>query len=280
MKTYCRSAMKCINRYLIPWASVAALLLASAAHAQSVHISHCQGACPAISDPDNELVLWHLYAASIDRRSGLAEWVAYRVVEGSVGVASLLPRLWRSDALLRNSPGLDPGDNEGPRIIQPDLSNAQDREYRVNEVLINPEDRGRLAPMTSFSATPYWQELNNLSNMAPLSPALRLGSWARLEQAINEAVAHQNELYVVSGPLPEQPGSPSAFFKVVRSATAEAAFIFPQTLAIHADYCAQLSSRQFIERRLGLTLFPSLDSSRDNGDSAGLAPVLGCRDAP
>ena len=90
---------------------------------------------------------------------------------------------------------------------QPDLSDAQDRDYRVNEVVFTADGRGRLAPITSFADTPFWDELNNLSNMTTLPNDLRSGAWSRLEQAINELVAYKEELYVVSGPLYEVSGA-------------------------------------------------------------------------
>ena len=42
--------------------------------------------------------------------------------------------------------------------------------------------------MTSFSNTPYWSDVNNLSNMVPMPQSHRLGPWLQLEQRLNELV--------------------------------------------------------------------------------------------
>lgn len=248
------------------WVSVL-LICASSALAQTVHISHCLQACPQVSDARNEVVVRHLYAASIMQNSGLAEWVAYRVVPGSVGVASLLDRWWQQDELLRTQNGLVDSDS-GVDFVQPDLSNAQDRDYRLNEIRLTSEDRGRLAPMTSFAGTPYWEELNYLSNMAPIPQALRLGSWSRLDQVINELVASAGSLYVVSGPLYAGSGlrsdlEPSHFFKVITDGERIAAFRFPVSAPVHADFCAYTSNLNQIESESGLALMPALDIADD-----------------
>ena len=228
----------------------------------------------------NEIVVRHLFAASINTQKGLADWVAYRVLRNSVGVASLLPRLWQADALL-DAPALQNSETNA-RFIQPDLSNQQDRDYRINEIIINPEERGRLAPMSSFANTPYWDELNYLSNMAPIPAALRIGSWSRLDQAINELAIREQQLFVISGPVYTIEGAnsrqtalnsdrPIAYFKVVAIETNYAAFLFPQGLSQHSHYCGQLSSIERLQELSGLDFFPG--RTLDEGD---LQTQLGC----
>jgi len=260
--------MEFISNIFIRWVSGFALILVSTfSEAQYIHISHCMFSCPQ-SDADNDLIVRHLYAAEINTKNGLADWVAYRVLRNSVGIASLLPRRWDQDSLLSEAQAIETVSN--PSILyQPDLSNAQDRDYRVNEFLFNSEDRGRLAPMTSFSNTPYWSELNYLSNMAPLPSDLRLGSWSRLDQAINELVATIGTLYVISGPLYERKNGanineeviefPKQYFKVIATPQAYASFVFPSDLPIHAEFCAQISSIDQIQQRSGLLFFPRLE---------------------
>ena len=135
--------------------------------------------------------------------------------------------------------------------------------------------------MTSFANTPYWSELNNLSNMAPIPTSLRVGAWARLEQAVNELAAEIGDLYVVSGPLYEsgatqtQPDGtilPSAYFKLISSENRYAAFVFDHDIPQQANFCEQLDSLQWIEQTTGLTLFPVSSAQR----SADLAAELGC----
>lgn len=253
--------------------------------AQSVHIAHCLSACPAGEASSNEIVVRHLFAASINAQTGLADWVAYRVLRDTIGVASLLPRRWQADDLLAlDSASVQLLEDE-PAVIQPGAGGQQDRAYGVNEISINPADRGRFVPMSSFAGTPYWDELNYISNLAPLPVDLRTGSWSRLDQSINELASRIGEVFVVSGPLYQiqQPlnvttsvavNRPIAYFKVIASTTALAAFVFKQDLESHANYCDQQSSLQQIETISGLTLFPRLQDYT----FAELHSKLGCVD--
>ena len=147
--------MKCIIRFLTPWVSFVALSQFSVmVHGQIVHVAHCMADCPSGAPPNNEVVVHQLYAASVNSDSGLADWVAYRILGESVGVASLLPRQWKQDQLLPDNAGNEPGDSQGPRLTQEAVITQSDRSYRINEYIFDPDDRGRLAPMTSFESTP------------------------------------------------------------------------------------------------------------------------------
>ena len=260
-----------MRTFLILWASLSVSALLSA---QSVHISHCMGDCPSVSHPQNEVVVRHLFASAIDRDTGMAEWVAYRVLPDSIGVASLLPRFWQQEALSSSTVSVQQSEQE-LGLLQPDLSDAQDREYRINEFNFSADNRGRLTPMTSFAGTPYWDELNMLSNMSPLSINLRWGSWSRLNTAINELAdeSHSN-LYVVTGPLYDQANDsdPTSYFKVVSDGENAAAFVFDDNLPIHAHHCDQISNLQQIESRLDRRLFPSAALR----ESAVWVEQLGC----
>lgn len=262
--------MKFIKLFLTPWVSLA--FAGTPAQGQEVYISHCQSACPALSSPANEVLVRHLYAASLSMETGLAEWLAYRVLPGTVGVASLLPREWRTDELSQRAAPAGLTEGEGARLESIDLSEAQDREYRVINPRIDHGQLGRLAPMTSFAGTPYWEELNKMGNLALLPAALRQGSWSRLEQAINELAGRGEVMYVVAGPLTSANGRVEGFFKVVRRGDAEAVFSFASDLPPHADYCSQLGKLDELEDKLELSLFPGSLSPL----TQSLAPELGC----
>ena len=166
------------------------------------------------------------------------------------------------------------------RLVQPNLGNQPESVYRISEFAVNAGERGRLVPMTSFAATSYWSDLNLLSIMAPMKSDLRLESWSRLDQAINELVARREELTVVTGPIygaavGNQGGEslPVAFFKVVANSKGElAAFLFDQDLPVHANYCDQLSDLATVESRSGLQLFPKAE----NWPGGSLADRLRC----
>ena len=272
--------MKYIANSFIRWGSFLSLLFASVAHAQTVHISHCMAGCPVSSGnmttDRNELVVRQLFAASIGERTGLADWQAYRVLADSVGVASLLPRIWYEDSLVTRSAPMEEAIDDAPQFVQAVSSDAEERNYQLNEIKLLSEDQGRLVPMSSFAGTPYWEELNYLSNMAPLPFALRVGSWSRLDQAINALADRIGELYVVSGPLYHSQGvssdTPFAYFKVISTEDAMTAFIFERDVQQHIDFCDQIRSLEQVETAAGLSLYPQ----RKAGFSANLHEQLSC----
>lgn len=263
----------CISRFLTQWASlVVGLLLTGSCFAEQIHIAHCKDGCPISLASDSsatqsEIIVRHLFAASVSP-TGLAEWVAYRVLPETVGVASLLPRYWRLDDLSRAANALESEVGESTLIVQTDLSNSQDSDYRINEIMLLEKDRGRLVPMTSFAGTPYWDELNYLSNMTPLPTALRTGAWSRLDQVVNELAQAGMSYYVVSGPvyshdLKESSGlvvselAPELFFKVIAGADGIAAFAFPANAQPQSPFCDYSLSLGEISSVSGLDFFPN-----------------------
>ncbi|MSR10354.1 MAG: DNA/RNA non-specific endonuclease [Gammaproteobacteria bacterium] len=273
--------MRCTLISCIRWGNCLLLaLVMQQLSAQTVHIGHCLAGCPAGTPAANDIVVRHLFAASINYQNGLADWVAYRVLPDTVGVASLLPRAWLADELL--SQQLPVAIDEAPRFVQPDISNLQDRDYRTNELIVNPQDRGRLVPMSSFAGTPFWDDLNYLSNMAPIPVALRLGPWSRLDQAVNELADRTGAVFVVSGPLygsvvgTDAPvdiaNSPVAFFKLVATNLEHAAFVFPAASAQHSGFCDYRTSLEQLQKISSLDLLPDLQQA-SNDD---LYRMLGC----
>jgi len=266
-------------------AFTATLLLLSAANGiasgmENLHISHCLQGCPSGTPDSNEVIVRHLYAVSINAETRLADWVSYRILPGSIGVASLLPRDWQTDQLSRSGVRLEELGGEDSTLVQPNLGNQPESVYRISEFSVNAGDRGRLVPMTAFAASSYWSDLNLLSVMSFMKSDLRLESWARLDQAVNALVVDEGELTVIAGPIyGSNAGSggansiPEAFFKVVANEKGElATFVFAQDLPVHASYCAQMSDLETVERATGLTLFPEADA----WPAGSLAQRLGC----
>lgn len=276
-------------RRSIKFLAVLLLFGATPLFASEVIVSHCYGgACPIEIEATaretgsaHSLVLRQLFAASIDLQTPeqLPRWLAYRIVSGSVGVASLLPRQWRADSLLTQRAAPEIGEDASARLVQPDLRGSQDRDYRMTEVTLLAAEQGRLAPMTSFSGTPLWQELNLMSNRARLPSGLRLGPWSRLDQALNElaqmlpplADGRPQPIYVISGPLPDTPSAPAGFFKIARLEGRYAAFAFSAATQSHADYCDALTTLDALEARAKMNYFPA-GGERSND----LAAELGC----
>ena len=106
--------MRFISNTNTPWVSALSfLLICSFSSGQSIHISHCFSACPLVDD-ETHIVVRHLYAPKINRLTGVSDWVAYRVIPGTIGVASLLPRYWKKDELL---PGSDHFEGESSALM-------------------------------------------------------------------------------------------------------------------------------------------------------------------
>ncbi len=261
---------------------------AQAGYTQSVAVTHCQGECPQydsqLAATRANVVIHHLYAAGLNGDTGLADWVAYRLTKDAIGVASLLPRSWQADRLVGISQVEDILQIGEKELSLTEVTTSSDNPYAAMAMPdTEPERRARLAPMTSFANTPYWSDLNNLSNMIPMPSPLRLGPWLRLEQRLNRLAAQQGELYVLTGPLyiinnlSLNPSSvemnPAAYYKIVSDDSGVVAFAFPQELEQHESLCDQRVSYVQIESMAGLQLFPSKSQVTE---SISLLAALGC----
>ncbi len=268
-------------------AAAFSLLLSFALHAQNVAIAHCQGSCPSYSSSlaatRANVVIHNLYAAGLNGDTGMADWVAYRLTKEAIGVASLLPRFWQPDELVRMSGIEELAEAEALGFSLAEISGAGSPYGGFNEPLGNAEERARLAPMTSFAKTPYWRELNNLSNMVTMPTPLRRGPWLQLEQTLNRIVTDENSLGVLSGPLflIGEPLStsinsanlnPAAYFKIVVADSGIAAFVFTEGLSQTDRFCDHQADLQQIELMSSLDLFPD----RSPRPSAKLLSELGC----
>lgn len=255
---------------------------------QNIAIGHCQGSCPnytsGLAATRANVVVHNLYAAGLNGDTGMADWVAYRLTREAIGVASLLPRFWQADDLVRLSGIEELAEAEALGFSLAEVSSGGNPYGGFNEPLGNVEERVRLAPMTSFATTPYWRELNNLSNMVSMPTPLRRGPWLQLEQTLNQIVSEEQSFGVISGPLflINQPLSttinsanlnPAAYFKVVVADSGIAAFVFTQDLAQTDRFCEQQANLEQIELMSGLDLFPDSNPA----PSSKLLRALGCQ---
>jgi DNA/RNA endonuclease G (NUC1) len=263
------------------------LFLSSTLHAQNVAIAHCQGTCPSyfssLSATRANVVVHNLYAAGLNGDTGLADWVAYQLTKQAIGVASLLPRFWQPDELVRLSGIEELAEAEALGFSLAEISSGGNPYGGFNEPLGNVEERVRLAPMTSFAKTPYWRELNNLSNMVSMPTPLRRGPWLQLEQTLNQIVSEENSLGVISGPLflidqglsttiNSANLNPAAYFKVVIADSGIAAFVFSQGISQADRFCEYQANLEQIELMSGLDLFPESNPVH----SKQLLSELGC----
>lgn len=276
-----------LHRAALLLGSACVLLLSPALPAQNVAIAHCQGTCPSyssgLSATRANVVVHNLYAAGLNGNTGMADWVAYRLTKEAIGIASLLPRFWQADELVRLS-GIDElAEAEALGFSLAEISSGGNPYGGFNEPLGEAQERARLAPMTSFAKTPYWRELNNLSNMVAMPTPLRRGPWLQLEQTLNQIVNEESSLGVISGPLflIDEPLNttissanlnPAAYFKVVIADSGIAAFVFTQDLSQADRFCEQQANLEQIELMSGLELFPESNPM----PSEQLLSELGC----
>lgn len=262
-------------------------LFAQSVLSQSVVVSQCQGQCPTYQSQESarnsKLVIHHVYAAGLNSQTGLADWVAYRMTKEAVGVASLLSRSWQPDRLVDIPDELEIMESTAAQVSLASISQGDNPYAGINSQPVQQEHRARFAPITSFANTPYWSDLNNLTNMVPMPPPLRLGAWLRLEQSLNTLVSLDDELYVIAGPLflitePLSRSSvvadlnPAAYFKVVVDESGYVAFVFREDLEQSDDYCDQRSPLHQIEQMSGLMLLPGIGTK----ESSTLQAKLGC----
>jgi endonuclease G len=218
----------------------------SQSQAARLRIAHCLYGCPVGSSSESHLILRPIYALSYNTHNKVADWAAYRVTSGSIGIASSLSRAAMIDDFVEET------------LSEADFINAE--EHGLTRAL--------LVPLVNFAGTPYWNEVNYLSNAVARSRNLSLGGWYGLEWSIRNLVNRESEVYVLTGPIfRETPVAasletqarhrvPDAFFKIVVSADNRAtAFIFDQDLPVHVHHCDSRTTIDEIEKATGLEFF-------------------------
>lgn len=256
--------MKSLTRILSGTVLLAMYLVSGMAQAQIYRVVHCPWGCPVGASEDNHLILRPIYALSYNTRTKSADWAAYQVTADSVGIASSLSRQPLADDYVSET--LEPED----------FVSASSLEL----------NRGQYVPLVNFAATPYWQDVNYLTNAVARSNGLSQGPWYGLEWAIRNLVNRQQALYVLTGPIYDEQAIalrlatdkihqvPDGFFKVVVTPDGESAvFRFTQNTSVGVHHCELQSSLEEIEALTGLTLFPERGQPLD----ASLAGDLGCR---
>ena len=218
----------------------------SQSQAAQLRIAHCLYGCPVGSSSESHLILRPIYALSYNTHNKVADWAAYRVTSGSIGIASSLSRAAMIDDFVEET------------LSEADFINAE--EHGLTRAL--------LVPLVNFAGTPYWNEVNYLSNAVARSRNLSLGAWYGLEWSIRNLVNRESEVYILTGPIfRETPVAasletqarhrvPDAFFKIVVSADNRAtAFIFDQNLPVHVHHCDSRTTIDEIEKATGLEFF-------------------------
>ena len=151
----------------------------SQSQAAQLRIAHCLYGCPVGSSSESHLILRPIYALSYNTHNKVADWAAYRVTSGSIGIASSLSRAAMIDDFVEET------------LSEADFINAE--EHGLTRAL--------LVPLVNFAGTPYWNEVNYLSNAVARSRNLSLGAWYGLEWSIRNLVNRESEVYILTGPI-------------------------------------------------------------------------------
>lgn len=137
-------------------------------------------------------------------------------------------------------------------------------------------DRGHLCPAGSMSQNKTaMSESFFLSNMSPQAPSFNRGIWKSLESRVRKWVAQEDSLYVVTGPIFQEPiGTigingvtiPSSYFKVIYDPTGErrmTAFIMPNRKCVE-PLEHFVTTVDEIERLTGTDFFSQLPDQIEN----------------
>ena len=211
---------------------------------------------------DAQLVIRSIYALAYNQENKVADWAAYKVSIDSIGIATSLSREAVVDGFVDDT------------LTAADFGTPEED---------NDLGRSAFVPMVSFAGTPYWNDINYLTNMVARSSALNRGAWYGLEWAVRNLVNREGPIYVLTGPIfrsdsePRQLPTnkphrvPDAFYKILVSEQgSNSAFIFEQDSPIHIHHCQRLSSVEEIEELTGLDFFPDLGQLPNENLEQGL----------
>jgi endonuclease G len=247
------------------WLFITGLLATSAAfsslNAQDIANGHCLYGCPSGADPSNDVVIRPIYTVSYNSRNKSADWIAYTVSTGSIGIASSLSRVVKPDEYVEET------------LAPSDFGESTGFEF------------SRFVPLVDFAGTPFWQDANYLTNFVPRTSNLNQGAWYGLNWAIRNAVNRLGEVYIIVGPVYyENPVAlqlntktthrvPDAFFKIVVTKTGElSAFLLDQSTPVHVHHCDLESDLEKIESLTGLEILPG----SQHQDFESIRSNLGC----
>jgi len=248
----------------IAWFTLLVMLQAPA-FAGEYRIGHCLHGCPQGASPENHLILRPIYALSYNTTNKSADWVAYKISADSIGIATSLSRQPRADNYVAET------------LTEADFSRAEDAELQL----------AQFVALVDFAGTPYWDDVNYLTNAVARKQALNRGAWYGLEWSIRNLVNRGSEVFVLAGPVygPTPQVSalstrksyrvPDGFYKIVITEQGQGSvFLFGQNTPVHVHHCELRSTIPEIETLTGLDFFP--EHPRLVLDSLDL--LVGCRD--
>ncbi len=198
---------------------------------------------------DGEVVIHQFYILSYLEKYEVPEWVAYELTAERLQ----LPWVERSNNF-RPDPKVSTG-------------SASPDDYRNTRF-----DRGHLVPAADMAfSNEAMSETFFLSNITPQEPAFNKGIWRELEELGRDWAKRFGHLYIVSGPVFNQPvkfwlgenqvAVPPAFFKVIldwqEPEKKAIAYVIPNALSTERIENFATSVDE-VEKMTGIDFFPNL----------------------
>ncbi|MCK5824855.1 MAG: DNA/RNA non-specific endonuclease [Ichthyobacteriaceae bacterium] len=207
-----------------------------------------------IATTNNGKIIKHqYYTLSYNEKHEQAEWVAYKLTSKSITGGIKRKDDFRPDPLVSTS-------------------SASLNDYRKSGY-----DRGHLAPAGSMKANKLaMSESFFMSNMSPQKPSFNRGIWKRLETKVRYWVATNDSVFVVTGPILDNPlgyigrnkvSIPRAYYKTIlgyKNGEAKGlAFIMPNEKSGKSLYSFKTSIDE-VEKITGIDFYYNLDDATEN----------------
>lgn len=231
------------------------LLLSSLSANAAINIvsDHCPMGCPSLTET-NLLTIHHTHTLSLNPQTKFPDWIAYQVNPSNFAPGNSPGRNWHTDPLVPDDMELEPEDYKG-------IGQAH-------------YDRGHGAPLAAFAGSPYYNEVNYLTNITPQAADLNQGAWKHLESAVRDGARSDNPLYVITGSLygdssknvlpaaDESYRTPIGYYKIVYDHDGNsAAFYLPQSTPRKANYCESQVTLTDLKQYLSFEIPASLSNS-------------------
>lgn len=203
--------------------------------------------------PAKDIVSHSYYTLSYNEKYEQANWVYYTL----------------TDSLLRK-PGVKRSNNfrEDKKVVS--------RSAKPSDYTKSGYDRGHLCPAGDMGFDPRAMDESFLmSNMSPQMPGFNRGIWKELEEQVRQWAEIEGRLYVVTGPVFNDPKGwigkekvlvPGYFFKIIYDPTDEPkliAFVFPNEKSDRplSDYVLSVDDT---EKLTGYDFFSQLPDELEN----------------
>ena len=150
-----------------------------------IYSKHWFGRLP-FKEEGNSLLIHDLFIVSFSLEKKFPDWIAYQLSPSLVWGDIKAERKYTLDPLLKPGQSLNFKDYKGASHCD-----GKKKGY----------DKGHLAPLGSFKASPFIYQAQYLSNIVPQKRNLNQGPWKRLEEKVRDFVKTGHEVRILTGPL-------------------------------------------------------------------------------